>query len=61
MARRKNAPDSRCDWTVDEDGVWQTGCEHAFQFNDDGPKENHFKFCPYCGSHLHARELREVR
>ena len=46
-----------CTWTPDEDGVWWScddmdTCEHAFVFNDGGPIENHFKFCPYCGNPL---------
>lgn len=40
-----------CDWTsLDEEGCcWETECGHAFQFNDDGPKENGMSFCGFCG------------
>ena len=43
-----------CDWRKDgfhmsEHDYWETGCNNMFQFNNGGPKENHFKFCPYCG------------
>ena len=38
-----------CKWEEGEDGVWQTDCEHAFIFNDDGPTENQASFCMYCG------------
>jgi hypothetical protein len=37
---------------VDDDGVWYTGCGHAWQFEDGGPKENSAKFCQYCGGRL---------
>ena len=32
---------------IDED--WFTGCGEQFSFLDNGPVENDFKFCPYCG------------
>ena len=41
-----------CAWGKDEDGIYQTDCGECFVFNDDGPKENGFKFCPYCGKTL---------
>ncbi len=41
-----------CEWCVDDDGVWYTGCGHAWQFEDGGPKENSAKFCQYCGGRL---------
>jgi hypothetical protein len=37
-----------CVWSEDND-VWQTGCKEEFQFTNDGPKENGFNYCPYCG------------
>lgn len=44
-----------CTWNehmgFDED-YWQTGCDNAFTFITEGPVENHFKFCPYCGGKL---------
>ena len=41
-----------CTWKGDDDGVYSTGCDNAFQFEVDGPTENNFKFCPYCGKEL---------
>ena len=43
-----------CTWTENEDGVYETNCGNLFVFNDGGPVENDFRYCPYCG-----RELRE--
>lgn len=44
-----------CEWTnpmdVDYD-AWQSGCEQEFIFTADGPTENGFKFCPFCGGKL---------
>ena len=39
-----------CDWTwCDDDDGWSTSCDAGFIFNDGGPVDNDFKFCPYCG------------
>ena len=51
-----NAPsthgDSVCLWTEDKDSVWETTCGHSFIFNDGGPHDNEFEFCPYCGQRI---------
>lgn len=44
--------ENTCSWSADEDGTWETECDELFQFTTDGPKENGFKFCPYCGARL---------
>lgn len=52
--RRKllNSPDY-CKWEHDQIyDMWDTDCEQAFQFISDGPKENKFGFCPYCGRRI---------
>ena len=39
-----------CTWR--EDNVcefWLTTCGEIFVFLADGPAENNFRFCPYCG------------
>lgn len=44
-----------CCWTlVDEwsDMSWETTCGNKFVFFDEGPEENSFAFCPYCGKKL---------
>ena len=40
-----------CVWKWDEhnDDFWDTACGESFCFIDGGPKENHTKYCPYCG------------
>lgn len=44
-----------CDWTDDKFGTWLTSCDNLFQFTADGPRENGFTFCPYCGHHLKVK------
>jgi len=41
-----------CQWTEDDDGVWDTECGNAFVFTDGGPSDNNLLFCPYCGAAL---------
>ena len=42
-----------CAWTQDfENGYWETACNNAFDFDDGGPRDNGFNFCPYCGAPL---------
>lgn len=48
-------PRHACDWCVDDDGVWYTGCGHAWQFENGGPKENSVRWCQYCGGRLAAQ------
>ena len=44
-----------CKWREDSSGdMWNTGCGQAFVFIDDGPKENGFKYCCYCGNVLRS-------
>ena len=43
---------ARCEWTPDDDGTWNTGCGNSLVFIAQGPAENNFKFCPYCGGSL---------
>lgn len=47
--------DSTCAWSYDSDGFYKTQCDNAFVFIADRPKQNGFRFCPYCG-----REIKET-
>lgn len=48
--------DDSCQWKEDGDGIWNTGCGHLFEFTADGPTENNFRFCPYCGGKISTGE-----
>jgi hypothetical protein len=50
---------SVCDWQQEEDGQWETDCSETFEFNEGGPKENGFEWCPYCGKKLTATPYSE--
>ena len=39
-----------CQWKYCESECsWDTQCDNKYQFMNDGPKENDYKFCPGCG------------
>ncbi|MHC4397485.1 MAG: hypothetical protein ACYS1A_17730 [Planctomycetota bacterium] len=42
----------QCRWTDDKDGVYYTECGERFEFLDGGPKENHCRYCQYCGGEV---------
>jgi hypothetical protein len=42
-----------CEWEEEADGeYWETSCNEAHCFITDGPKENNYQYCPYCGKIL---------
>lgn len=44
-----------CEWTLDawiNGDSWDTSCAEKHLFSADGPKENGYKYCPYCGRPL---------
>jgi hypothetical protein len=43
----------KCHWSEDGEGsFWATGCDHAFTIIDGTPKQNGFRWCPFCGHSL---------
>ena len=43
----------KCQWQNDCDDTYSTECRNNFFFVDEsGPKENNFKFCPFCGNKI---------
>lgn len=45
----------QCRWTLEaspEYSIWETGCGDMFMFTEDGPSENDFRYCPFCGGVL---------
>jgi len=42
----------KCMWTENEDGQWATGCGQIHEFMLEGPAENEYNYCPFCGQLL---------
>ena len=55
-----SAPANHCTWSQDDEGHWETSCKRMFSFSADGPAENEFAFCCFCGKPLHPVPYDEV-
>ena len=51
-----------CEWKL-HDGYeydyYHTSCQDDFIFDDGTPKDNHFKYCPFCGKEIKVVENKE--
>ena len=53
----ENTSDDVCEWKYnDTEYYWESSCEHLHIFMADGPKENEYIFCPYCGKNIKVVE-----
>ena len=48
-------PVGNCEWEVDDDGIYHTSCDHAWEFITGNLEENKIEYCPYCGSQIVVR------
>ena len=49
--------DDVCEWKYnDSEYYFESSCEHLQIFMSDGPKENEYDFCPYCGKKIKVVE-----
>ena len=49
--------DDVCEWKYnDTEYYWESSCDHLHIFISDGPKENWYEFCPYCGKKIKVVE-----
>ena len=45
--------DDVCEWKYNNsEYYWESSCEHLHIFMSDGPEENEYKYCPYCGKKI---------
>ena len=48
--------DDVCEWKYNGDEyLWETSCWNLHIFMSDGPNENKYQYCPYCGKEILAR------
>ena len=46
-----------CEWKYnDTEYYFESSCDHLHIFMSDGPKENEYKYCPYCGKKIKVVE-----
>ena len=49
----ENKADDFCEWKYnDSEYYFESSCDHLHIFMSDGPKENAYEFCPYCGKRI---------
>jgi hypothetical protein len=46
-------PEPGCEWALDDDGNYSTGCGQAFVIEWGDLDENGYKYCPTCGRKIH--------
>ena len=55
--RIRNMTDDVCEWKYnDSEYYFESSCDHLHIFMSDGPKENEYRFCPYCGKKIKVVE-----
>ena len=53
----ENKADDVCEWKYnDSEYYFESSCDHLHIFMSDGPKENEYDFCPYCGKNIKVVE-----
>ena len=51
--RIRKMTDDVCEWKYnDSEYYFESSCDHLHIFMSDGPKENEYGFCPYCGKKI---------
>ena len=49
--------DDVCEWKYnDSEYYFESSCENLHIFMSDGPKENEYEYCPYCGKKIKVVE-----
>ena len=53
IVKHGGSDDDVCEWKYnDSEYYFESSCDHLHIFMSDGPKENEYKFCPYCGKKI---------
>ena len=57
IVKQGGVSDDVCEWKYnDTEYYWESSCDHLHIFMSDGPKENEYDFCPYCGKKIKVVE-----
>lgn len=53
IVKNGGVSDDVCEWKYnDSEYYFESSCKHLHIFMSDGPKENEYRFCPYCGKKI---------
>ena len=57
IVKQGGVSDDFCEWKYnDSEYYFESSCDHLHIFMSDGPKENEYDFCPYCGKKIKVVE-----
>ena len=57
IVKKGGVDDDVCEWKYnDSEYYFESSCDHLHIFMSDGPKENEYRFCPYCGKKIKVVE-----
>ena len=57
IVKHVGVSDDVCEWKYnDSEYYFESSCKHLHIFMSDGPKENEYRFCPYCGKKIKVVE-----
>ena len=57
IVKQSGVSDGVCEWKYNgTEYYWESSCDHLHIFMSDGPKENEYRFCPYCGKKIKVVE-----
>ena len=57
IVKQGGVSDDVCKWKYnDSEYYFESSCKHLHIFMSDGPKENEYRFCPYCGKKIKEME-----
>ena len=57
IVKQGGVSDDVCEWKYnDAEYYWESSCENLHIFMADGPKENKYEYCPYCGKKIKGVE-----
>ena len=57
IVKQGGITDDVCEWKYNySEYYFESSCEHLHIFMSDGPKENEYDFCPYCGKKIKVVE-----
>ena len=58
IVKKGGVSDDVCEWRVcdEEANVYDTSCRNPHILIEGTPRENNYKYCPYCGKNIKAVE-----
>ena len=57
IVKHDGVSDDVCEWKYNySEYYFESSCDHIHIFMYDGPKENEYGFCPYCGKKIKVME-----